>query len=86
MSEATLTSKGQVTIPKAVREKLKLQTGDRIDFVDTEKGIILVPVTRDLRALRGILKGRVASPVTVEQMNQAIGDMAARRSLRARRR
>jgi AbrB family looped-hinge helix DNA binding protein len=86
MSEATLTSKGQVTIPKAVREKLGLQTGDRIDFVDTDKGIILVPVTRDLRALRGILKGRVASPVTVEEMNRAIGDMAVRRSQRARHR
>jgi antitoxin PrlF len=86
MSEATLTSKGQVTIPKAVREKLGLQTGDRIDFVDTGKGIILVPVTRDLRALRGILKGRVARPQTVEEMNRAIGDMAVRRSQRARQR
>lgn len=86
MSEATLTSKGQVTIPKAVREKLGLQTGDRIDFVDTGKGIVLVPVTRDLRALRGILKGQVASPVTLEEMKQAIGDMAIRRSQRARRR
>ena len=82
MSEATLTSKGQVTIPKAVRDKLGLQTGDRIDFVDTEGGVLIVPVTRDLRSLRGILKGRVPRPVSVEQMNEAVAAAAARRSQR----
>lgn len=84
MSEATLTSKGQVTIPKAVRDKLGLQTGDRIDFVDTDKGVLILPVTRDLKSLCGILKGRRAKPVSIEEMNEAIAAGAAARERRSR--
>jgi len=38
MSEATITSKGQVTIPKLVRDRLSLRAGDRIEFAFTDAG------------------------------------------------
>jgi antitoxin PrlF len=79
MSEATITSKGQVTIPKAVRDTLGLQAGDRIDFVDTERGFLIVPVKRDLKTLRGMFKGRRRKPLTIEEMNKLIARMGGRR-------
>jgi antitoxin PrlF len=77
MSEATLTSKGQVTIPKAVRESLGLETGDRIEFVGTDKGIVIVPVKRDLKALRGMFKGRRARPASLAEIKGAIAEMGS---------
>lgn len=41
MAEATLTSKGQVTIPKAVREAMGLKEGDRVDFIETDRGVLM---------------------------------------------
>lgn len=81
MTEATLTSKGQVTIPRAVRTALGLEAGDRISFVDTERGYLIVPATRDLRALRGMFKGRRRRPATIEEMNEAIAEMGSESGL-----
>jgi AbrB family looped-hinge helix DNA binding protein len=79
MAEATITSKGQVTIPKAVRDALGLEPGDRVAFVDTDKGFLLVPATRDLRSLRGMFKGRRTRPATIEEMKAAIAEMGSER-------
>jgi antitoxin PrlF len=73
MPTATLTSKGQVTIPKTVREFLQLDTGDEIDFVLTERGDVVVrSVSADVRELRGLLKRSRRRAVRVEDMNAAI--------------
>ena len=57
MTTATLTSKGQVTIPKEIRERLLLHAGDKIDFNLTEAGdVILKPVTRRVNDVFGRLK------------------------------
>ena len=73
MPTATVTSKGQVTIPKAVRDLLQLEAGDEIDFMLTERGDVVVrPVSVDVRDLRGILERSRRRTVTVEQMNAAI--------------
>lgn len=77
MSEATVTSKGQVTIPKPVRDALGLETGDRIEFVNTERGFLVVPAKRDLRSLRGMFKGRRSKPATIEEMKAAIAEMGS---------
>ena len=73
MPTATLTSKGQVTIPKAVREILRVDAGDQVDFVVTDRGDVLVRgVSLDVRELRGLLKRPGRRAVSVDEMNAAI--------------
>ena len=56
MSTATISSKGRVTIPKPVRERLGVNPGDRVDFVEVECGaFLLIAVNRDIRTLKGIV-------------------------------
>lgn len=72
MAAATLTSKGQVTIPVAVREKLGLAAGDRVEFVEVGPGeFALKAATEDVRALKGMVP-RPLKPVSVRAMNAAI--------------
>lgn len=78
MAAATITSKGQVTIPKSVRDALGLETGDRIDFVESEEGFVIVPAKRDLRSLRGVFKGRRKNALSIEEMNAVISQMGRR--------
>jgi len=40
----TITEKGTVTIPAEIREKYKLRKGSRVEFVETDEGVLLVPV------------------------------------------
>ncbi|MEK6372229.1 MAG: AbrB/MazE/SpoVT family DNA-binding domain-containing protein [Acidobacteriota bacterium] len=73
MPTATVTSKGQITLPKAVRELLRVDTGDQVDFVVNEFGEVIVrPVSLDITELRGLLKRRPRRSVSVEAMNSAI--------------
>jgi len=72
MATATLTSKGQVTIPASVRGALGLHTGDRVDFVELEAGqFAIVAATKSVSDLKGLLK-RPGKPVSIEDMNEAI--------------
>jgi antitoxin PrlF len=77
MSASILSSKGQIVIPKEVRDKLGLHTGDRVQFVEDGAGFKLVPATRDIRELRGIV-ARPRRPVSIEQMNKAIAARAGK--------
>lgn len=75
MPEATVTTKGQVTIPKAVREHLKLETGARVDFVIEDEGtVVLKPVTRHVGDLAGLLHRPGRPAVSVRRMDDAIRD------------
>ncbi|MEW6345928.1 MAG: AbrB/MazE/SpoVT family DNA-binding domain-containing protein [Pseudomonadota bacterium] len=78
MASATVTSKGQVTIPVDVRTRLGLETGDRIEFVLNESTgrYEVVPATRSVTALKGIIR-KPARPVTIEEMNAAIAERGA---------
>ena len=79
MSTAVVTSKGQITIPKPVRDGLGVETGDRVEFVEFEKGVYtVVAATRDIRDLKGMIP-KPAKPVSVEDMNRAVGRHAAQR-------
>ena len=72
MPAATLTSKGQTTIPKAVREYLRLRPGDRMEFILEGNGrVVLVPAVVDVRDLKGILPPP-RKPVTIEKMKKVI--------------
>lgn len=73
MPRSTLTSKGQITLPKEVREKLELDTGDPINFVIQPNGdVLLKPAKFDIRKLQGILKSSKKRPVTLAEMNAAV--------------
>lgn len=77
--QATITAKGQVTVPKAIRDKLKLKPGDRVDFVlDSGDEVRVVPVTASVRQLKGMVP-KPRKPVTLEQMDDAIAKAYARR-------
>ena len=72
MPTATLTSKGQITIPLAVRQKLGLDTGDRVEFVEFAPGeFALKPATEDVRSLKGMIRAPTR-PVSIGAMNTAI--------------
>lgn len=78
MSTATLTSKGQITIPAEVRRVLNVQTGDRVEFVQVEPGRFeLVAATRSVRELKGLF-GKASRTVSIEDMNRAIAQQGAR--------
>ena len=80
MPSATLTSKGQITLPKPVRERLQLSAGDRVEFVIDAEGEIRVRTSRgDVRDLKGLLHRAGRKPVTLEEMDAAVARGAARR-------
>jgi AbrB family looped-hinge helix DNA binding protein len=82
--ESAITVKGQATIPKAIREHLRLKPGDRVKFfVHPDGSVVLLP-KRPISALRGMVKGR-PRPVTIEEMNEAAAEGAADATLRSRR-
>jgi len=71
---ATLTSKGQITIPKNIREELKLHTGDKIKFVMNEQNeLVIKPITRKAADVAGLLNNyKKKQAVSVEEMNDAL--------------
>ena len=77
MSTATLTSKGQITIPVEVRNHLKVDAGDRVEFVLIAPGRYeFVAATRDVTVLKGKF-GRPKKIVSIESMNVAIAKRGA---------
>ena len=80
MPIATLTSKGQITLPMAVRTALGLGAGNQVDFVRQGANFVLMPVRSDVTALKGRFAGRVKTPVSIEAMDKAIAFGAASRS------
>ncbi|HEX5216030.1 MAG TPA: type II toxin-antitoxin system PrlF family antitoxin [Vicinamibacterales bacterium] len=81
MPSATLTSKGQLTVPKRIREMLKLETGDTVEFVVGEDGTVEVRAGNyDVRELRGLLKRPGRKPVSLQEMDAAIAGGRRRQS------
>ena len=78
MPEATLTSEGQVTVPVSVRRALRIDAGDRIDFVEVGEGRFeVVAATRSIREFSGMLAGERRA-VSIDEMNEAIASEGAR--------
>lgn len=73
MSTATLTSKGQLTLPKDVRDALGLKAGDKVEFQQVNGEFIVRPRNRDARDLAGILYRAGERALTVEEMDEALG-------------
>lgn len=82
MATATITSKGQATIPKAVRERLHLSPGDRVEFVVQDDGTaLMVPATLTLAELRSVIPPP-PRPLGLAEMEDVIHRHAAGRARR----
>ncbi len=78
MPTATITTKGQITIPKEVRDRLGLAVGDRLEFVVDEQGtVVLKPARRAARDLYGFLRRRRGGAATPLQMGEGIAEVVA---------
>jgi antitoxin PrlF len=76
--EATLTSKGQITLPKSLRDRLHLNTGDRVEFLIAKDGRVeLVPISAPVTRLKGMVP-RPAKAVSIDEMDAAIARRAGR--------
>jgi AbrB family looped-hinge helix DNA binding protein len=81
MPSATVTSKGQLTLPKVIRDLLRLGAGDRVDFIVKDDGtVVLRPATVDVRELKGALHRKGRTPLSVEEMNAIIRRRGAGRA------
>jgi antitoxin PrlF len=89
MARTTVTSKGQVTIPKEVRQRLGLRQGDQLIFRFEDGGKLIVEAARPspLGDLPGLLRHRAGKrPITVEEMQAAVRAKAARQFIRETKR
>jgi len=86
MPQATLTSKGQVTIPKEVREHLRLSTGDKLEFtLEQGRAVRIRRFGKSVRDLAGILHRPAIQPVSLEEMEQSMIDYLTEEDERIRR-
>jgi len=84
MSIATVTSKGQVTIPQDVRERLGITVGTRVEFAQRADGVVeFIPLTGSIMDLKGAVAWD-GPPVTIEEMDEAIGEYLAEKDRRSR--
>jgi antitoxin PrlF len=73
MPTATVTSKGQITIPLPVRNRLRLKTGDRVDFaLQPDGGVLLQPRRIPFEKLRGIARSPGRKPLSLRAIDKAI--------------
>ena len=80
MTTATVTTKGQITLPKPIRDRLRVKAGDQVSFREREDGSIVVEAaTIDLLELRGTIVPRI-SGVTLADMTSAIRRGATKRA------
>jgi len=69
---STLSSKGQITIPKVIRERFDLQSGDKLEFFVDETGYVkIIPVTASVTQLKGMVP-KPGKPKSLQDMQRAI--------------
>lgn len=70
-AESTLTSKGQTTIPKDIRDRLRMKTGDRMTFTLMADGTVLLRIkNKSVMSLAGSLRRKGQKPLTVEELSR----------------
>jgi looped-hinge helix DNA binding domain, AbrB family len=77
MSAATVTSKGQITLPKDVRDDLKLKPGDKVEFEKRNGRYVLRPRNRSIMELAGILYRPGMKAMTAEEMDEGLAQALA---------
>jgi AbrB family looped-hinge helix DNA binding protein len=82
LRKATITSKGQVTIPKDIRELLKISPGDQIDFIADDSGAVFIsPRTTHIHTLKGFFYKKGRKPASLKDMEKAIERGASKGSI-----
>jgi AbrB family looped-hinge helix DNA binding protein len=76
MSEAIVTSKGQITIPKSIRRALKLKTKDKVVFVAQGNQAIMVPAQGSITDLYGSVK-HTGKPIDFEEQRRTVAKTRA---------
>jgi antitoxin PrlF len=84
--ESAITIKGQATIPKAIREHLRLKPGDRVKFFVHPDGTVVLLPRLPASELRGIIKSRRRRPVSTAEMTDAVAEAVSFAARRPRRR
>lgn len=85
MARSTLTSKGQITIPKAIRERLGLRVGERLEFrIGKDERIVMERTwVHEPRKIAGLLKHLAPEkPVSVEEMKRAVAERVGSKARR----
>lgn len=83
--ESAITAKGQTTIPKMIREHLRLKPGDRVKYFIHPDGTVVLLRKLPVTALRGILRWQ-GPPASLEEMDEAIASGAREGNLPSERR
>jgi len=79
MAESTITTKGQCVVPKKIRDYMRLNPGDRVDFIIREDGEVFIrPVVLDVKELKGLLKKTGRKPVSLKEMDKAVRKRAVK--------
>ncbi len=79
--KSTVTSKGQVTIPLAIRTQAKIVTGSQLEFQIEEDGTLKVHViSGDVSDLKGCVKSKRRKPLSLQEMKQAITEGSIRKA------
>ena len=79
MATATITSKGQITVPKNIRDHMHVDKGDRVEFLLDDQGVVTIwPVTAEVITLKG-MEPKPRKPVSIQDMNSAIEESGGRR-------
>jgi antitoxin PrlF len=77
MTTATLTTKGQITIPAEVRARLGVAAGDRVEFIEVSPGRYeLIAATKSVTSLKGMF-GKPRKTVSIDEMNSTIARRGA---------
>lgn len=85
-AHSTITAKGQTTVPKEIRDRLKLKPGDRIEYVVTDDGQVMLKARNKRMAdFAGILGKPPGGPLTIEEMDDAIAAAVTERYERSKR-
>lgn len=84
MSVATVTSKGQITLPRDVRDDLQLKEGDRVSFEKVGESYVLRPQNKSIMDLAGILKRPGEKALTIQEMDERLTEALAEDDARVR--
>ena len=78
MQSSTITTKGQITIPKDIRNLLKVDKGDRVEFLVDNKGVVTIwPITTDITTLKGLVP-KPKNHISLNDMKKAISDQGSK--------